>query len=1115
MSAHVQCFSTDLVPLTSTSLQEEPQDGAFESVTRYQALQPGHYWTAQKDGGQYAPVGETLLLLDITEFDRKVHSVTLRIHPRHGRGTFELMVDQFLDIFLPCPDGEGLRQREQQDVMKEVSELQETLIRTSGDQQLLLEAVREEVTTGIEELERQEARESQKEVERSVERTRNLGKTHRRAARRSAAAGNPLVAPKIAMASEVGSLIDGGINEQGVSELKKMASRQAVVARAQAKWIEVKTKEIVVTMEKLAPYIEERSAVAIARTSGAVKMVERIRRGIESLDLYTGRGVDVFDIRLGKAAPSSEPLTIVQGKRYAEQEFAVWADVDASFDYSDKKQFFEALGENDDLLNQVFPTERCVISMAMTNRTLDYKDAAANLIYNMQNHLVFLLVRNGDNIHVVYSSSPSHEGAERLFPTPEELDSPFVGMDGKRLSIRDVEFGEASKRFDDIALVYRRFLILLCGLDHRLKLMGDFYPSEKQMDFMSADFQAGYFRFLADQDSGWLIGDELPTLEKWFATKNAMLQSGSRVFMLNGPGVHEATPEIKRRRNLKTEAKQFNKPFVTFKDAGRLSVLLDVLDRYAGDGLAQAKCYLSGAANDAHEQTWWLCVDGVTLSEVRRYRHSRANRSMGVSYLRLFRRLEAYLEQEKAQEEDARAYLLQAAVEFGGMTAEMARSALDTAVRNWRASRRGAALPGVEDKAALNDVLSLMAPEGHLSRAQQTMLDEYLAATGVTPLLLTRSGKAKLMLYVVASDTDKAPYPDVLTWGWVRRITLESGKTKLKVSSSTLLWLTEVLPASEVELRRWEGLDAWLNKDVEPIPLRRLGAVLPLLEASKEWGPVLRGGRGAGITPELFDRVFKRMADLQMRDRSRYTHNALLGIPVGCFSSDGRQLHIVYLQAYAATVLYTYGNAEQRNALQSRFARSPDQRKKLSARLTWNLCTSASQTFVEHDGPIKDGIPLQDQSQEWAKRQIQTNLKLKDAFSLGRNHHTKGGPCLTTVSVKLSLDRAFGALMGTDIGHLLKEFNAGKQRRIKAVGRWDWPRPDLPDETEDARTARLKAQKKAIVDAPYRHPYRAVVSPLIWASGASRPHANAIFRAPLLLDGMEHNRPPNAASRSS
>jgi hypothetical protein len=663
----------------------------------------------------------------------------------------------------------------------------------------------------------------------------------------------------------------------------------------------------------------------------------------------------------------------------------------------------------------------------------------------------------------------------------------------------------------NIALVYRRFLILLCGLDHRLKLMGNFYPADKQMEFMSAEFQASYFRFLSDQESGWLIGDEMPALGAWFATKNAMLQSGSRVFMLNGSGVARSSPEIKRRHSLRASDSQFSSPFLAFKDGGRLVVTVEASDRYGERGTETVKCHLTGEENDAHEDAWWLCVDGVHLDEVRRYRHSRVNRSMGVSYLRLFRRLEAYLGLEQVQEADARAYLLKSAVEFGGLTAEQASAALGTAVRNWRASRRGAALPRVDEKAALNDVLTLMVPEGHLTREMQSMLDEYLAQSGVTPLLLTRSGKAKLMLYVVAGDADKAPYPQVLTWKWVRRITLEPGKTKLKEGTSTLLWLTKVLPASEVEVRRWDGLDAWLNEKDEPISLRKYGAVLPLLEAANEWGLVLRAGRNTGIPAELFSRVFQRMAEVQSRNRSRYTFDQVLGIPVGAYTKDGRQLEIVYMRAYAATVLHTYGSADQRKALQGRFARSAAQKEKLTDKLKWGLVSSKSETFVSHDAPVKDGIPMSDWNPKWAHRQIEANYKLKDEFSSFRREHRKsgGGPLLRTKSVELSFDRALGELCGSDIGYLLRKHRKSllaEAERGHKNWMWETEHRRRTDESDEDHEARRKAERAAILAKPYKHPFKAVLSPLVWSQEKSRVTANACFTAPLVRKVDEPDR---------
>lgn len=1081
-----------------------PQEGEFQKMERFQALEPGYYWTAQKDGCEYASKGDTLLLMDVTEFDGKVHSVTLRMHPRFGplNSTFDLLVEDFLDVFTPNPDGEKVRDAEQQAVITRVAEMQSELARTSSDQQLLLAAVKDDVEADLAALEREKAQQAEAEQRANSEKAKNIAKTHRRAARRSAAKGNPLTVKKISVATDVGGLIDGGINEEGVAELRDLAGRQAVVARAQANWLTKQTKAIAQTLESLTPYIHERSAVAIARTSGAVKMVERIKKGIESLDLYTGRGVEVYDLKTGVDAPTSEPLTVVQGKRYAEEEFAVWADVTADFDFRNKEQFFTALGSDDNLLNLVLPTKRCVVSMAMTRHERQYSDPLASLVYNMQNALVFLLVRNGDNVHVVYSSSPSHEGAARLFPSKNEMDRPFVGIDGKRLALRDVEFGQAAKDFDNMALIYKRFLILLCGLDHRLKLFGDFYPQEQQMQFMEAGFQESYFRFLADDDSDWILGDGLAPLETWWQEKNRMLQSGSRVFMLNSAGISKAAPEISRRHFLSPTESQFQSPFVVLKESGELAVSLQARDPHSNRGhVENVNCFLRVGDNSPHELAWWICIDDVSAEEVNRFRHSRVNRSMGVSYLRLFRRLEDYLGREAETEREARAYLLQAAVEFGGLTPEQARAGLGNAVRNWRAARRGAPLPTIEDKAVLNDVLTLMVPAGHMTPELQAMLDDYLGSSEVTPLLLTRSGKAKLMLYVLADEEDRKPYPDVLTWRWVKRISLEPGKTKLKGGAATLIWLSKVLPASEVEVRRWDGLDAWLNEKDEPISLRKYGTIPALLEGSKEWEPVLRAGPGAGIPEDLFSRVYSETVSLNLRNRSRYTIDVIHAVPIGVFSKDGHKLEMVYMRAYAASVLWGYGNAEQRKLVESNLGRSSAQRAKLQVP-EWRLTTSASDKFAAHDVPPGETIPKNDWNPDFKNRRVRVNCKL-DGIQRARIHSRRNskesGPCLSEESVELSLNRALGELLGTDTRWLRATHNKDLRKRAAEVANFPWRHSERYRELKgEDRAAAMKAERKAILATPYVHPYRAQLSPLVWSAEKGRPVANATFVAPLL-----------------
>ncbi|MFK4705638.1 hypothetical protein ABIC83_002477 [Roseateles asaccharophilus] len=1085
--------SSDLAPV------EPRNDPNVKVIRATQALDPGYYWKAQKDFS-YAKDGDAILLIDVIDFEETPHTVTLNRHPRYGTGTFQLLVGEFLDAFIPCHDADEIRQREQQEVMQHMNDLQTELFTTQSSQQLLNEAVRERVEAELRQAEANRLHDERNAAGKREIISKNLAKTHRRAARRSEAKGNPLVAPKIAMAADVGRMIDAGINEEGVKQLKTMADTQAIIAKAQAGWLTEKTKAIAACLESLGPYLMEKSAVSQAKLSAAQKMASSISAGVASLDLYTGKDIEVFDIRTGDAAPADVKLTLVQGKRYAEEELAAWADVLSNFDYRNEQQFFDALRSNQSLVDQILPTSRCVVSMAFRRWALDYGNAYSNVLNNIENKKVFLLVRNGDNIHAVYSSCPSHEASPRLFPTTGDLGQPFRGIDGSRISIRDIEFTKATKNFDDVALHYKRFLILLCGLDHRLGLLGRFYPEDQQLQFMSGRFQAAYFNFLADEEEGTLLGEQLPTRAEWMLANNKLIQSGSRVFVLNGEGLAKQTPEVERRHDLEFDDDQFMRPAIVQREGTRFFITLTATSssRHAARRSQSCKSYLTDDKGQGHAANWWLCIDGVALETVRRYIHSRVNRAMGVEYLRLMRRLEAYLAAEEEAQAPATDYLVRTAAEFGGVSLTEARSVVGNAVRNWRASRRGAPLPSVDDKAALNAILSLMTPTEATANSQEALLDGFVASQGLTPLLLTQSGKGKLQLYVVASDADKAPYPDLLKWGWVRRIVLNIGKTKISAGASTLQWLGKDLPGSETELRRWEGLAAWQHDEFEPISPKQYARLPGLLEGALEWLDVLKAGPGSGVPADLFERIVARSHAILRKDKRTSFTFACLAIPLSAHTSNGRDIEATYAIELADRVLYTYGNQEQRDYLAQTFPSAFGAVKYglevLKTPFAWRLVVVKGNDFEAHDAPFKSDELPREKTPSWGEHAISKNAKRKDyKYLVGK----KGAPLKVDAKSVLCWDRAFGQLSGVSPAFLKRAFHAAQQREAKQHRSWTWPKR-LEDETSEEMTARLKREATAMAEKPYLHQFTASLSPLIWPAGAGRARANALFFAPLL-----------------
>lgn len=1095
------------VPATTAHVAQSEEGGNF--VRSEQVLEAGYYWRAQRDINAHIPEGEVLLLMELVKFEGRLHSVKLRYHPRHGEGEHKFLIDEFVAAFAPAPDADAVRAKEQQDILNRVAELQEELVRTQMDPQLMIEAVKPLMEEGAGSRKYDEAGRTAAAKRKDEERQRNLMKIHRRAARRSAAKGNPLALPKMAVGSNVSQLMTAGIDEGGVQQLREMADRQVVLAEAQANWLMTKTDQISRTLKLLAPYAAEKAAVALARSSDAIGMARRIRQGIESLDLYTGKGVDVFELRDGPEAPTNIPLTLVQGKRYMEEELAAHADTEVDFDWRSQPEFFEQLAKNEALLNQVLPTERCVVSMCVTRHYRQYGNAWQDLINNIQNQYVFLLVRNGGKVHVVYSATPSHEAAVRLFPTRDELGNVFRGADGSTVSLRDVEFGEKSKKFDDLALHYRRFLILLCGLDHRLRLMGDFYPPEQQINFMTADFQARYMSFYADDELDWQIseGSELPSVKTWIRSKNAMVQSGSRIFVLKSAAAADSCPEITRRNGLGFVQAQFERSHIASAEGARFFVSLETVDTWARYGDRRSEPNVKVYLNDQEKlgaEAWWLCLDGVQEVEIRRYLRSRVHWAMGVGHMRLFRRLAEFLAAEAELEAPARAYLLEQATVHGGLPLDVAREGLDIAVRNWRAARRGAPLPTVNDMAALNEVLNLIAPAGHISPLLNQLLDAFIdkmsaAEPGHQPLLLTRSGSSKYVLYTTAAEVDKQVFPDILTWGWVRRLVLEPTKTgrHLREVSSSLVWLMNQVPASEVEARRYSGLEQWLHKLPEPIKLRTYAALAKNLAAAEGWKATLKGGKGTGLD----DATFEKMLDACAAKHDKHSGTGMLklrvAIPIAAYGK-AREISTVYMVLRAERALFYYGSEAQRSALLDRldvyYGRSHLNRL-LSATPKWEVLVSSEEL---DRGPFEVSKTKIEGAKgtyhlDWAKHTVMKNSKRER----GRNGKpgTKGDGKPNTYNhhmATLSLNRMLDELAG--VGPLMRrKFYKDQIESLKWAGRWG-------DENE------VRAKRRELLERRYT-PCNSMFSPLIWSQTHSRSIAQAVFIGPLRPSTAKGNPP--------
>lgn len=1067
----------------------------FSRMHADNVLAPGYYWRAKVDIVQMDKTwnrertildkDEVVLLLDVFEFEGNAHSVEILESPgKGGRQTHQFMVEEFFEKMEPCHDAEAVCAREQAAIMQQVQDIQEEMSQAEINP-LALPGVKDAAEKAISEFERTEEIEASRTEKSDAERQKDLRRIHRRATRRSESAGNPLVEQKTIVSNQLSDMINGGVTSEGLQELTLEARRRTAIATATAKWLTDRAQLIGRTMEKLTPFYAERAKVALARSKKAISYAEEISKGLKSLELYTGDGVDVVTIRQGATASTSIPLTLVQGKRFMAEEIAVFADIDDNFDCSDQAIFFERLAKNDALRDQLFPTKRCVLSMATNRHRVQYDDKMGPFERAMRdaaNRAVFLLVRDGDNIHVVYSTEPSHEAASRLFPSNEDIHAPFEGIDGTKINLKEVAFSSASKKFDDQALHYKRFLILLCGLDHRLKLLGEFYPSENSLQFMSMDFQSKYFHFLEDDAPGTLIGNNMEPVGEWMERCNTSVRSGSRVMLTaaavsNSPGLNRLSDSFK------IVARDLQRPVVVSREGKHHFVTISA--QAGHDNRVDAKIWLDGP--DVKVKNVFLCLDLVRQPVVFKYIHSRVNRASSVGWLRIFKRVEHLLSNELIEQAELRNHLRGVAVEHGGLDAAAVEEAMELAILSWRAGHRGADAPALSNTKAVNEILTLMYPSSKIAQTIDAMLTKLITEQSLTPLRLSRTGKTRLALYVAATDEDRVPYAQGCQWGWVKRLVIDPLKTKLSIASSSLVWLEKgKVDPTEEEIRAWPQMDSWLNEHPEPVLLRKLGGFTEKMnEAVVVFGDLLKTFRSspanAPLDADLFAQI-KTRYEAYYRQATTYSNTARISLPVGVRQDKpGAEVKFLYMECTVIDFVSHYGDESQLRMLidtARRYGFRSRETSDTNKTVSWHF----AQTKEVFSHWVNGGAFT---APGFSKLKLKKNLATSKKSFFPRSDKKKGDgkPQLNECEITLSWNRAVDALMGK-APHVKRNFYKNVKKEIRSAKSF----PDF----DGTRKDKIKGLQSKVYE-PSTAPR--AVSPLIWDQDKGRSMAGLYFPA--------------------
>lgn len=930
------------------------EDNRADHIEHFQSLAGGQYWKAKADIKEEGITEGMVLLIERLKYvSNELHTVVLRSHPSmYNRSVpleseagvsrkamftkHQFHFDRFLELFIFEPAGEEIRAGELGVVQAEMFAQQQHIAKIGSSPKLLRAKIEERLAKN----------QPNPQLPDVVTPKRTFGQL----------TNTPLTA-----LSDPNAVTD--LREQ----LQEGIKNATAISKATAEILQEETQKAAEIMTRMSTFLSETSAVALAQADDLIEVARKVNLGIETLGLYTGEKVTCERIKTGESAAEHFPLTLCQQRVYMDQELSVFSDVDEWFDYTNQEQFFKKLVDEPRLVDQIFPSPRCVVVIATRQNDIRYEDAFYGDPRNLYNRSSYLMIRDGENIFLVTSGIESHAQASRLFPSKDEGDNEFRGIDGSTISATDPRLSDAINRYGDTTRHYTRLLILLCGLDHRDSIMGHFYPGSKEgrktFEFLSRAFQETYFNFIHDDDGEGMLGAEkLVNVGTWIQEMNGRIRPGSRVMCLTHGMINEesATGCYGResyhfgRSERRIEYWPVEKRAIYIAEKRDKTIIVKIPVSKQASYHEKPREFQAAFDISACPMNSYLCLDYVDPKVLNKYIQSRSVRSNHDKYMRLFKEALVQISLEREQEAPTRLLLRTAILE--GRIAEQDKidSLIDTAVAAWRASKRGDPLPVFETTPSANtnkdwkvllDQIYLHACTGDTVKQQ---IEDACREEGYQPLRHVVTGKATEYVYAAPSIAEMDDR--VLRHTWVHRFKVQRTMRKgLLLKGKVWSTLHNGL-SKETILHEWEQSSEWVAK-TEPFSSHSKKRQLFYdVQTAFESGIAQIANIDDAWVSKRLDERNEFSKELST---GGYVVVPIFFIPIGVYQIDGNVSVIGLTCSSVESFLYSRASEAMKphvmHKLYERYEKAALLRSRLTEVFTWSLKTVNLDSF-EVDG---------------------------------------------------------------------------------------------------------------------------------------------------------------------
>lgn len=743
---------------------QDPSGLATGVAIRMDAPTPGSYWRTRRDiksassKRRVCPAlaeGLVLMLESIEHADGQPHVYEFASHPiwEHP-AEVSIHADDFYTLFEPAPDGEAVRAGELAQLFRDMEQTQALMLTTPP---------------------------------------------------KSAPAGLLEAGPPLG-SEEPGTAL---ATPNQVRDIANYAESIRADAEARSGWITKHSAVLAKQAGAIARFHSEQASAALASARSQLDGVASLLRTVENLNLYTGKGVWVTQLREGEPASSTAPLLIYQDLLALDEETAAVLDA-GGLDHTMIDVLADSLADPM-LIERMLPSERSIVlcrfraSDKVFFTGTDAGAAIGNAKMNMESQQHMLLLRDGRNIWLIQVPEVL-QAIEQLLPSTREQDDYFTEhryREAERITSSDLKYAAAQRRQMGALDAYGKVLIVLWGLRDRDEIL----PTSDIPHFSNWLDPAFQNRYLALLSHDTLLGESRETYRAWRARQNQYLAAGAWVAVqLRHAFNHETAPgafgqgryDSYYRRTVynriyepKDRGSERNAEGVIYgrvkSDTKGLYIEIECsYDGYRSGKDRTIRLYVAqrrtGRADELTEGV--LVLDRVMASDLDYYLTSRAERRQYADYLQLFRGARQWVAARDASERKLRDALREAVV-AGGLQHDPSTldSELSEALAIARTSRRSSTIPEPSTPAFTafwRGALATLHARLVGNAERVTLIEQWAAAEGRTPIRLVLCGSGEFQLY---AEPVESPREQAVLCGYnhaeVLRIAFDHGHVTL------------------------------------------------------------------------------------------------------------------------------------------------------------------------------------------------------------------------------------------------------------------------------------------------------------------------------------------------